>query len=112
MPSTSKGNLEPESHLQQELHCLNKFLLFYNIVLLFCFYSQHSSLQATVHILPEISLLSHPEGALWSCYHKFGCQATTTGALEKPPLVSLGKNRLGRTQHKKVILIQCIYSEL
>ena len=55
-----------------------------------------------MHILPEISLLSHPEGALWSCYHKFGCQATTSGALEKPYQVSVGKNRLGRTKRHKV----------
>ena len=67
--------------------------------------SLSSILQATVHILPEISLLSHPEGSLWSCYHKFGCQATTDGALEKPYQVSMGKNRLGKTKYQKVIEI-------
>lgn len=57
---------------------------------------------ATVHVLPEVSLNTHPEGALWSCYHKFGCQATTNGALEKLYEVTCGKNRLGRTKHRKV----------
>lgn len=62
----------------------------------------YSILQATVHILPEVNLPSHPEGALWSCYHKFGCQATTAGSLEKPYQVSSGKNRLGKTRYRKV----------
>lgn len=57
---------------------------------------------ATVHVLPEVNLPSHPEGALWSCYHKFGCQATTSGMLEKPYQATSGKNRLGRAKHKKV----------
>ncbi|XP_068702174.1 protein cereblon-like isoform X2 [Montipora foliosa] len=59
-------------------------------------------LRATVHVLPEITLPSHPEGSFWSCYHKFGCQATTSGMLEKPYQISTGKNRLGKTKHKKV----------
>lgn len=62
----------------------------------------YSILQATVHILPEVNLPSHPEGALWSCCHKFGCQATTAGSLEKPYQVSSGKNRLGKTRYRKV----------
>lgn len=61
-----------------------------------------SILQATVHVLPEVNLPSHPEGALWSCYHKFGCQATIAGSLEKPYQVSSGKNRLGKTRNRKV----------
>ena len=66
------------------------------------FQSKHSILMATVHVLPEVNLPSHPEGALWSCYHKFGCQATTSGMLEKPYQATSGKNRLGRVKHKKV----------
>lgn len=56
-------------------------------------------LMATVHVLPEVTLPSHPEGSLLSCYHKFGCQATTHGQLDK---ISTGKNRLGKTKCKRV----------
>lgn len=55
-----------------------------------------------MHVLPEVNLPSHPEGALWSCYHKFGCQATTHGYLAKPHQVTSGKNRLGKKKCHKV----------
>ncbi|XP_015764904.1 PREDICTED: protein cereblon-like isoform X2 [Acropora digitifera] len=58
-------------------------------------------LMATVHVLPEVTLPSHPEGSLLSCYHKFGCQATTHGQLDK---ISTGKNRLGKTKCKRVAI--------
>ncbi|KAK2563374.1 Protein cereblon [Acropora cervicornis] len=58
-------------------------------------------LMATVHVLPEVTLPSHPEGSLLSCYHKFGCQATTHGQLDK---ISTGKNWLGKTKCKKVAI--------
>jgi len=77
----------------------NKHLL--TLVYFFAFFPC-SILQATVHVLPEVNLPSHPEGALWSCYHKFGCQATIAGSLEKPYQVSSGKNRLGKTRNRKV----------
>lgn len=59
-------------------------------------------LLATVHVLPEVNLPSHPEGALWSCYHKFGCQGTTSGYHEKPHQVTSRKNRLGKNKYHKV----------
>ncbi|KAK3699916.1 hypothetical protein QZH41_016573 [Actinostola sp. cb2023] len=61
-------------------------------------------LQATVNILPEIFLLPHPEQALISCYHKFGCQATCSGSLERYKQTS-GKSRLGSSRKKKFSLM-------
>ncbi|RMX48678.1 hypothetical protein pdam_00014329 [Pocillopora damicornis] len=69
-------------------------------------------LLATVHVLPEVNLPSHPEGALWSCYHKFGCQGTTSGYHEKPHQVTSRKNRLGKNKYHKFLLMELIKKEL
>ncbi|XP_048589139.1 protein cereblon isoform X1 [Nematostella vectensis] len=60
--------------------------------------------QATVQILPEITLSPHPEGGLLSCYSKSGCQATCGGCLPKyhPPGGGVGKPRLGVSRFRKV----------
>ena len=62
----------------------------------------YSTLIGTVHILQEVVVPLLPEGALWSCYQKIGCQGTASGSLRIPPQVVTGKNRLGISKYRKV----------
>ena len=61
-----------------------------------------STLIGTVRILQEVVVPLHPEGALWSCYQKIGCQGTASGSLRIPSQVVTGKNRLGISKYRKV----------